>query len=263
MGFDIRTADLRAINSLTQYPSIPTYHALDPRHGTLRDQTVAFTGQVIGTEKVDGTNARIIWVPDDGTWLLGSRAELLYARGDLIGNPAQGIVDALRGTAERLGIEVTGAILVFYLEVYGGKTTPAAKHYTDDRSVGYRLFDVAQISDYEEVLSWPGERIAAWRDAGGQPYYTEKDLVTTSISEHLPLVPRLFTIDAADLPTDIAQMREFLDEHAPATRAALGEAPAGPAEGIVLRTTDRSVIAKARFQDYDRTLKRRGPATRR
>ena len=31
----------------------------------------------------------------------------------------------------------------------------------------------------------------------------------------------------------------------------------GAAEGIVLRTPDRSVIAKARFQDYERTLKRR------
>ncbi|MCX4390586.1 hypothetical protein OG777_27200 [Micromonospora peucetia] len=29
------------------------------------------------------------------------------------------------------------------------------------------------------------------------------------------------------------------------------------AEGLVLRAADRSVIAKARFQDYERTLKRR------
>ncbi|WP_197700743.1 hypothetical protein [Micromonospora purpureochromogenes] len=29
-SFDIRSADLRAVNSMTKYPSIPTYHALDP-----------------------------------------------------------------------------------------------------------------------------------------------------------------------------------------------------------------------------------------
>lgn len=32
----------------------------------------------------------------------------------------------------------------------------------------------------------------------------------------------------------------------------------GRPEGIVLRSETRSVIAKARFQDYERTLKRRG-----
>ncbi|MFF0635893.1 hypothetical protein ACFYTS_25690 [Nocardia sp. NPDC004151] len=31
----------------------------------------------------------------------------------------------------------------------------------------------------------------------------------------------------------------------------------GP-EGIALRTPDRSVITKARFEDYDRTLRRKG-----
>jgi hypothetical protein len=49
------------------------------------------------------------------------------------------------------------------------------------------------------------------------------------------------------------------------TRAAVGVGVAtvsiddgggGWAEGIVLRTPDRSVIAKARFQDYNRTLRR-------
>ncbi|WP_458689940.1 hypothetical protein [Nocardia tengchongensis] len=38
----------------------------------------------------------------DGSWLLGSREELLCAKGDLIGNPAQGIVAALREFADGL-----------------------------------------------------------------------------------------------------------------------------------------------------------------
>ncbi|MFI7515873.1 hypothetical protein ACIBVK_20520 [Micromonospora echinofusca] len=60
-------------------------------------------GPVTLTEKVDGTNARIVGLPG-GAYLIGSREELLYARGDLIGNPALGIVDALRDVAERLSV---------------------------------------------------------------------------------------------------------------------------------------------------------------
>ena len=52
-SFDIRAVNLKALNSLTKYPSIPTYHKLDPRNGSLTDEAVPFTGPVIGTEKID------------------------------------------------------------------------------------------------------------------------------------------------------------------------------------------------------------------
>lgn len=71
--FDVRTASLRAVNSMTKYPSIPTYHALDTKNGCLLGETVPLAGPVILTEKVDGTNARIIALPD-GSWIIGSRA---------------------------------------------------------------------------------------------------------------------------------------------------------------------------------------------
>lgn len=64
-------------------------------------------------------------------------------------------------------------------------------------------------------------------------------------------------IAAKDLPTGIEERQAFLAEHAPRTFAARDPEAGGRAEGIVLRTADRSVIAKARFQDYQRTLKRR------
>jgi hypothetical protein len=54
------------------------------------EEATAFAGTVIATEKVDGTNSRVICLPD-GCSLLGSREELLYGKGDLIGNPALGI----------------------------------------------------------------------------------------------------------------------------------------------------------------------------
>lgn len=52
-------------------------------------------------------------------------------------------------------------------------------------------------------------------------------------------------------------MRSCLDTYAPISRATLDETAGGSPEGIVLRAADRSVIAKARFQDYERTARRR------
>jgi hypothetical protein len=255
-SFDIRAVNLKALNSLTKYPSIPTYHHLDPRNGGLIDETVPFAGPVIGTEKVDGTNSRIIMLPGGG-YLLGSREELLYARGDLIGNPALGIVEHLKPVAERLTPVAEGSpVTVFYLETYGGKIGGQAKNYSTSGTVGWRLFDVSYL-DADERLEWPAERISAWRDNAGQAFAAETELAAEASKAGLTRTPRLFTLDAADVPTDIEGMHAFLGKHLPGTLAALDETAKGAAEGIVLRTPDRSVIAKARFQDYERTLKRR------
>lgn len=253
--FDVRTVDLRALNSLTKYPSISTYHELDPRNGGLLESVTAFPGPVIGTEKVDGTNSRIVLLPD-GSYLLGSREELLYARGDLIGNPSQGIVASLRSVADALPDPELPAdtLRVYYLELYGGKIGGQAKQYSGRGAVGWRLFDVAEVGDLRERLEWPAERISAWREAGGQTWATEDELRAVTAFD---LAPRLFTVDGGELPADVAGMHAFLGERLPGTLVALDDSGLGRAEGIVLRTPDRSVIAKARFQDYERTLKRR------
>nr|WP_042190987.1 RNA ligase family protein [Kibdelosporangium sp. MJ126-NF4]CEL19768.1 hypothetical protein [Kibdelosporangium sp. MJ126-NF4]CTQ96993.1 hypothetical protein [Kibdelosporangium sp. MJ126-NF4] len=256
MTFDMRTADLAAINSLTKYPSIPTYHQLDPANGGLVDTVVEFTGAVVGTEKIDGTNARIVSLPDGG-YLIGSREELLYAKGDLIGNPAQGIVAELRQVAERLAPVDDDVIRVHYFEVFGGKVTGASKQYTGSRQIGHRLFDVVVQPDYAQLLAKPAVEISSWRESGGQHYLPEAELVARAAHDGLELAPRLFTMDSAELPQDILKTREFLAAHLPATVSALDDGAEGKPEGIVVRTADRAVIAKARFQDYDRTLKRR------
>ncbi|GAA2568574.1 hypothetical protein GCM10010435_48040 [Winogradskya consettensis] len=253
-GFDVRAIDLRALNSLTKYPSIPTYHRLDPRNGNLVEPATAFDGPVIATEKVDGTNSRIIVLPD-GTYLLGSREELLYAKGDLIGNPSQGIVENLRPLADRL--PAGDRARVYYLELYGAKIGGQAKQYSTRGAVGWRLFDVAVVDDLAARLAWPPQQISAWREGGGQTYLAEHELQPAADAAGVDLTPRLFTIDAAELPTDIEKMHGFLGERLPRTLVALDDSGQGRAEGIVLRGPDRSVIAKARFQDYDRTLRRR------
>jgi hypothetical protein len=252
--------DLAALNSATKYPSIPTYHALDPKNGSLLEEPTPFAGDVILTEKVDGTNGRIVLLPD-GDYFIGSREDLLYARGDRIGNPALGIVDALKPLADRLKPrDEHGQILVFFLEVYGHKIGGAAKQYTAHSNVGYRLFDIACL--LPDVLDWSREQISSWRDGGGQRFCTEATLQRAAKAEDIELTPRLGTIPASELPTTVEGMHDWLAATLPGTLVALDEAAGGGAEGIVLRTDGRSAIAKARFQDYQRTLKRRSQPAR-
>jgi hypothetical protein len=252
--------DLAALNSATKYPSIPTYHALDPKNGSLLEQPTIFESDVVLTEKVDGTNGRIVLLPD-GDYFIGSREELLYAKGDRIGNPALGIVDALKPLAERLKPrDEHRQILVFFLEVYGHKVGGAAKQYTTDGNIGYRLFDIACL--LPDVLDWPREQISSWREGGGQRFCAEATLQRAAEAEGIALTPRLATLPADDLPATVEAAHEWLRVTLPNTLVALDEAAGGRPEGIVLRTTDRSVIAKARFQDYERTLKRRAQGPR-
>lgn len=256
MAFNIREMELAKLNSLTKYPSIPTYHTLDPRNGGLVEEVVAFDGLVIGTEKIDGTNARIICLPD-GNYLLGSREELLYAKGDLIGNPALGIVDALKDVAERLSDATGDNITVYYVEVYGGKVTAASKHYTSEQRVSFRLFDVAVIDEYDALLSQSAQQLSVWRESGGQMFVGEEALQEIATQKALTLTPRLFTLKGSELPTSIEAAHAFLQQHLPLSLCTLDTAASGRPEGIVLRAPDRSQIAKARYEDYERTMRKR------
>lgn len=253
--------DLAALNSATKYPSIPTHHELDPKSGALLESATAFTDDAVVTEKVDGTNGRLVLL-EGGDYVIGSREELLHAKGDRISNPAQGIVAALKPLAERLSANAsTGSgITVLYLEVYGNKIGAAAKQYQSGGAVGHRLFDRAVVDT--EVLGWDLARISAWREDGGQQWTGEQHLLDFAAAQGVALTPRLGTVSAADLPAGVEDMHEWLKTVLPSTLVALDEGAQGGPEGIVLRTADRAVISKARFQDYARTLKRRAPVKR-
>lgn len=177
-----------ALNSATKYPSILTYHALGDR-GSLTEQVTAFTGDVVLTEKINGGCSRVVRMPD-GDWFIGSREELLTARGDRVPNPALGIAAALHGIASTIKGTGTDQIIVFYLETYGVSTRiPAAKEYTGRGATGARMFDLAFIP--AEVLGWDPVRIAAWRDNGGQAFAVEAVLQRVAEAEGISLVPRL------------------------------------------------------------------------
>ena len=251
--------NLTTLNSATKYPSIETYHALGER-GALTEEVTRFHGEVILTEKVDGTNVRIIRMPD-GDWFIGSREELLTARGDRVRNPALGIVDAVHSIAEQMkDIKIkdtdTDEIAVYYLETYGAKIGGQARQYTGTGRVGWRMFDIAFVPF--EALGWDREQIAAWRDGGGQRFAEEPVLQRAAEAQGLELTPRLATLPAESLPATVDDAHAWLAETLPRTLVGLDARAGGRPEGIVLRTPDRSVIAKARNEDYARTVKRRG-----
>ncbi|WP_199800777.1 RNA ligase family protein [Streptomyces marianii] len=247
---DLDALDLAALNSATKYPPIPTYHEID--RGILLDKVQAFSGDVVLTEKVDGTNARIVVFPD-GDYAIGSREDLLHAKGDRIVNPVHGIVPALCSLADRLAAPAAG-LRVYFFEVYGDKITKASEQYTGSRQVGFRLFDVAAVDS--SVLELPAHAISSWREHGGQQFLNENELALMAADNGVELTPRVGTVAADQLPTGLAAMQEFLATRLPGTRVALDDGAGGRPEGIVLRSTDRSVIAKARAEDYARTMRR-------
>lgn len=267
MSFDIYQVDLRVLNSATKYPSIPTYHMMDTRDGTLWESAAMVfpPGEpVLLTEKVDGTNARVIVTPNNyfegNPSLIGSREELLWAEGDLIANPQLGIVETLRPLIEDHASSIYWPngyddLTVFYFEVYGHGIGKAAKEYTLTGKKGYRLFDVARVP--LEVLEWPVEKVASWRDHGGQQWLNEDEL--RAIADKFSLVelcPRIETTAHEILPHGIQETLNWLRTKWPDSRVTLDVDAPGHPEGIVLRTRDRRMIAKARFEDYERTLKR-------
>lgn len=216
---------------------------------------------------VHNSNARIAVFPD-GDWVIGSREELLTARDDRIANPALNIVGAVRHVAEELAGRGFKVPTVFYGEVYGGGIGGQWKNYANVKGQhGFRLFDVAEIHGYDDMLTWPIERVAAWRDGGGQHWHTEDGIQHyAGAAPGIAIAPRILALDASELPRSVELMHNLLADVVPQTAVALGGEP-GKAEGLVLRTYDRSVIAKARFEDYHRTLKRRNktaakPATK-
>jgi hypothetical protein len=255
--FDIRQVDLGKLNSMTKYPSILTYHALGEK-GLLQETVqIPFAGRVLGTEKIDGTNTRLVFCPD-GAVLVGSREDLLWERRDLIGNPAMGIVDAVRDTVQRVHASLCrpDRIAVYFVEVYGRNIGAAARNYTKDGQVGFRLFDVVYIDRFAELLSWPAEQIARWRDNGGQSYVHADGLGSLATAIGCEPVPVLFDQDAALLPTALEETHQFLLGYA-SSRCKLDEEAGGVPEGVVVRSPDRARIAKVRREDYERTLRRR------
>jgi hypothetical protein len=250
--------DFDNLNSATKYPAIETFHALGDR-GRLLDARTTFDGigeddEVIWTEKVDGTNIRVVVMPD-GDYFIGIREELVHAKGDrIISSAVDGAIHPVLPVADRISSlpENVPYIQVFFMEVYGGKIGSASKNYTSQNTKALRLFDVAFLEPH--ILTMDRASIASWRDHGGQSWAVESTLQRAAETAGIQVTPRLGTALGSEIPTGLDDTYKWLQSTLPKTLVALDEDAAARPEGIVLRTKDRSRIAKARFQDYARTL---------
>lgn len=265
---DLRNPEIvRKIDSLTKYPSIETYHKLDDRPGfqgiLTEERNHAFpAGKTIAlTEKIDGVNARIVVFPN-GDWIIGSRRELLTAKGDRIYNPALGIVDTVRTFVDELRpLGMKPETTVYYGEVYGHGIEGGKQYTRTPGLTGFRIFDIQVIEDLDDKLTWDLERISSWRERGHQYFLGDNimhRLFSFSSSGCAILVPRVYLADANLLPESVEAAYNFLWMYQEQSRVMLDVTGSGKAEGLVVRTTDRETIAKLRFQDYERTLRKRG-----
>lgn len=244
------------LNSLTKYPSILTYHTIGER-GRLVDSEpqISFAGEhIVATEKVDGTNARIILF-NGIDYVIGGREELLYAKGDRIVNPANEIAPTLIEVANRLiTIAPVPGVMVIWGEVYGYRVGSRGRQYAGVSATpnGFRVFDAALFTDADELMTWEPHALAGWRDRGGQPFFSEDDLAYFSKGSGIPLTPRIH-IDR--VPTTLVETLDWLNDVVPATNVPLDAQAGNRSEGVVVRTPDRSKIAKIRFEDYERSLR--------
>lgn len=240
---------LNKLNTATKYPSIATYHAMGEK-GILQRDLNAGEGfgeaSVIVTEKVDGTNARILF-DESGDFILGSREELLYAKADRVWSEKQPILHELLN--EKLAPAIAGlpgkGITVLFGEVYGEKINSG---YTKSR--GFLIFDAMRLD--EKVLALPASELSLWRENGGQSFLPFAGLDT--FAAMAPTVPALHAESATVKPPPLTLQGayEYMRKWMPASRLPGTAMP----EGIVVRTPDRSIIRKLRYQDYERTFRR-------
>ena len=239
----VRLADLGRLHARTAYPLIPSYHPPDPGTGDLGPVMPKPAGDVIATELLDGVTCRVVLFAD-GSYLIGNPHRWLYASGDVIGDAAQGMVNAVRPLADKLSATASvepDTALVLYGELFGGKT-PAAARYTSRKEVGYRTTDTAIVNLSEDA---------------DMAYLNEKELTAFAGEHGLPLVPRVARFPARDLPTKPDGVLTLLEEVLPSSRCRLDADADGDPAGLIVRSPDRSWIAALRFDDYRRAKKRK------
>ncbi|WP_172251117.1 hypothetical protein [Saccharibacillus deserti] len=143
---------------------------------------------------------------------------------------------------------------VFYQESYGGKTK-ASKNYSGNKTQNYRVFDVFSLNreELDALLAQPQEKIAQWRDHGNRPFYNEQAKERIVDSLDLQAAPLLDTVDRGEFPVSFADTFAYLKGF---EQTEVGMEVAGKAEGLIVRTVDRTWIRKIRFEDNERTFRK-------
>lgn len=250
----------RKLNSLTKYGSILTYHQLGKKGGLIDELTESNIDDeeiIEGTEKVDGTNTRILISGKD--YVIGTREDLIYAKGDRIhvSNDKLGFLDKMINLSEELikNDFPDDELTVIYGENYGGRIGQHCKEYSKENKIGFRVFDVwtMKISDINEVMKKDLGSISSWRDHNNQPFYSIDKFEQFIEKYNLERTPVKFRIKKKDLPIDLKSAYEFLCNY---KDSKVGLDVSGKAEGCVIRNNSRIYIKKLRFEDYEKTFRR-------
>ena len=261
---------LRKLNSITKYPSILTYHNLGQR-GSLVDSLVEDKHfdkhrSVYITEKIDGTNSRIVFSTNANgevdDYIIGSREDFLFARGDRIVNPALGIVKNMKNIADVIVLFgedknyanlKPNSIYCVYGETYGGKIN-GAKQYSAHGNYDVRIFDMWHMTqkELEVILDMDIEQISSWREHGGQPYVHVDVLGEFCEKFHMNRVPYIEILSGGDIPLNLQGVWDWMQKYSKST-ATIDSGALGLSEGVVVRYADRSLIRKIRFEDYTKT----------
>ena len=250
------------LNTFTKYPSILTLHNLGEKGALLDTFTTPIQDEeMFGSEKIDGTNSRILIMGNEH--IIGSRENLLHYKDEMFYGTDIGIVDGLKELfKDDFGMYMSRdfPLCVLYGEFYGGKVHQQSKQYGTSK-VGFRLFDVAYYSKADMMmLDFEREDISRWRERETPEglVYGQNFLPTKQAREEfaeydfVPEVP--FDLGDMSHETIYANMLKAIPE----TLVSLTDSALKKPEGLVLRNKDRSKIVKIRFEDYERTLKRKG-----
>ena len=242
------------VNTLTKYPSILTLHELGEKGVLTEELTTQVRGEKLyATEKIDGTNARLIFMGDE--YLIGAREFILHHSDDLYYDQTQGIVDGLKSIGFTAP-PVSDCLTVVYGEFFGGKSSANSKWYGKEKN-GFMVFDIALYKDLS-ILNSDLPEISLWRERRtergmvyGQPFL--------SIGEARERFPMFSYAPAVEFDLGDYSHEEVLNglrRCIPRSLVTLTETATGAAEGLVLRTWGRSKIVKVRFEDYERTLRK-------
>ena len=264
------------INSITEYPSIMTYHKLGDKGSLLNElyseNRFNKNEELEVTEKVDGTNMRLILTNSD--YFVGTRANIVYAKDDrIINEPSVEVVlrdckyliDNFMG--DRL---LDDKVYVIYGEVYGYNICDGNKVYCSVADAAHRKFRVFDVRTYpclklEEILEKDIQEVSRFKSTNNDYWYDYDMLDAFCEQFQLERTPVRMRINESNLPTDFDKTYKWMLDNFNDSLVVIG-APVegkeynlrfGKAEGVVIRNKDRSVISKLRFEDYERTIRRR------
>lgn len=247
---------IKWVHHLTKYPSIENYHSAGKLSCEFNQGEYVFI-----TEKIDGTNVRLINLVRNGSvcdFFIGSRQEILYAQGDRNWISTLNIVDDITEknylqALKQVKVDQSAGeyLRVIYGELYGGSIGKFARQYsTDESKTEFRVFDMATIKVPPEfILGHPCDPLVT-------RVYREANLRFVPIMNlsfqvpSLKMAPIVDCTEGFNIPKDPFETKGWLSKIIPVTQCDITLGAGMKPEGVVLRNSDRSKIAKVRFDDY-------------